>query len=89
MYYEGQRSLALKFYFTVLFPFRREGQVKLEYMPPPKELERALSVRFIMTMASSPPNKQHVKIFFYAQHVRSVCVCVCVCVCIVLESLDS
>ena len=61
---------------------RREGRVKLEYMPPPKEVERALGARFIMTMASSPPNKQNIKMFLYAQHVSVDSAC---CSCNVLH----
>lgn len=54
-----------------LFSCRREGQVRLDYMPPPKELEKALAAKFIMTMASSPPDQQVIKMFLYAQHVSS------------------
>ena len=62
--------------------YRQEYQVQLEYVPPIKEMEKALASRFIMTMASSPPDQPSIKTFFYAQHVSCVCVCVCVCVCI-------
>ena len=58
--------------------------MRLEYVPPPLELERAFAARFIMTMASSLPDKQVIKMFLYAQHVSScgggVCVCLQECV---------
>ena len=54
---------------VVVVVVRREGEVKLDYMPPPREMEKALAARFIMTMASSPPDQQVIKMFFYAQHV--------------------
>ena len=50
---------------------RRVGQVKLHYMPPTRELEKALAARFIMTMASSPPDQNVIRMFLYAQHVRN------------------
>ena len=49
-----------------------EMQVHLDYVPPPKELEKALAARFIMTMASSPPDKSTIKMFFYGQHVSEL-----------------
>ena len=47
-------------------------QVHLVYVPPPKELEKALAARFIMTMASSPPDKSTIKMFFYGQNVSEL-----------------
>ena len=44
-------------------------QLQLEYVPPPKELEKALASRFIMTMAASSPDQPVIKLFLYAQHV--------------------
>jgi len=38
-------------------------------VPPPKELEKALATRFILTMASSPSDKSTIKFFLYAQNV--------------------
>lgn len=43
--------------------------MKLNYMPPPQEFKKILSARFILTMASSPPEQQKIKMFLYAQHV--------------------
>ena len=57
-----------------LLPLRcsHEMQVHLAYVPPPKELEKALAARFIMTMASSPPDKSTIKMFFYGQNVSEL-----------------
>jgi hypothetical protein len=39
------------------------GEVRLDYMPPTRELEKALAARFIMTMASTPLDQQVIKMF--------------------------
>ena len=48
----------------------QEVKVKLNSVPPPKALEKALAARFIMTMASSSPDQPDLQFFFFAKHVR-------------------
>ena len=45
--------------------------VHLEAVPPTGELVKVLSSHHIMTMASSPPDQNVIKYFFYAQHVSA------------------
>ena len=54
---------------------RLDHQVRLGYVPPPKELEKALATRFIRTMASSAPDQPVIKFFLYAQHVSLLIIC--------------
>ncbi len=59
---------------------RCEHELPLDSVPSPKELERVLGVRFVMTMASSSHSESVIKYFFYGQNVRalaSVCICMC------------
>lgn len=53
-------------------PTNHEMQLQLQYVPPLKELERALASRFVMTMATSAPDQPVVKLFFYAQNVSTL-----------------
>lgn len=63
--------ISLNVLVSLTLPCSQEIQVELDYVPPPKELERALASRFVMTMASSPPNQPAIRFFFYARHVRA------------------
>ena len=54
------------------FSCSEELQVHLSHVPSVEELKKTLASRFIMTMATSPPDQPVVKMFFYAQHVRYI-----------------
>ena len=55
---------------TYIFSHSQEVKVRLNSLPPPKALEKALAARFILTMASSSPDQPDIHFFFFAQHVR-------------------
>ncbi|XP_064391971.1 uncharacterized protein LOC135339670 [Halichondria panicea] len=48
-----------------------EHELTLDQVPHPKDMERVLAARFVMTMASSSNSEQVIKYFFYGQNVST------------------